>query len=113
MAMYSIHIFRIYIEFGIPTLVVCCTFIYDFMCYTSLFSIGFLYCNGGVCSRACSNLKPVGHHGSDSGGDRVEIMVASVVLDAIRSTSGGRIPRYVGVRVWVVIAPYIPCIPPT
>jgi hypothetical protein len=112
MAMYSFHIFHIYAEFGTSTLVVCHTFIYSFMCYTSMISIGLLYCNGGVCSRACSSLNPVGLHGSGFGGARLEIMVASMVLGAIRSTSDGRIPRYVRVGVRVVTAPYFPCIRP-
>jgi hypothetical protein len=52
------------------------------------------------------------HHGSGAGGARVVIMAASVVLRAVGSTSGGRIPQSVGVGVQVVIAPYILCIPP-
>jgi hypothetical protein len=88
MAMYSLRAFRIYTEFGISTLVVCYTLSYAFMCYTSMFSIGLLYSNGGVCSRACSSLKPVGHHGLSVGGARVVIMATSVVLGAVGSTSG-------------------------
>jgi hypothetical protein len=112
MAMYSLRTFRIYTEFDTSTLVVCYTYLYAFMCYISMFNIGLLYCNSGVCSGACSSLLHVGHHASGSGGARVVIMAASVVLGAVRSTLGGHIPRYVRVGVWVVTALYICCIPP-
>ena len=81
MALYSTHIIRIYTEFGISTiLIVCYTMLYAFVNYTSMFSIGLPYCNGGVCLRGCSSLKPVGHHGLGAGGARVVITAVSVVL---------------------------------
>jgi hypothetical protein len=114
MALYSIRIFRIYTELGISTvLIVCYTLLYTFMCYTGMFSIGLVYCNGGVCLRACSSSMPMGHHGSGSGGAIVVVItVVGMVLMCRRIRNRGHIPRYVGVGVRVVTAPYIPRIPP-
>jgi hypothetical protein len=69
MTLYFTCIFCTSTELGIyDILIVCYTILYAYLHYTSMLSIGLPYCNGGVCLRACSSLRPVGHHGSGARG---------------------------------------------
>jgi hypothetical protein len=82
------------------------------MCCTTMFGIGLAYCNGGVCLRAFSTLKPVGPHSSGAGEARVVIKAVGVMLRCRRIHNMWSYSMVCRGRCTGVIAPYIPCIPP-